>query len=526
MADAINGHFGGSGPGTAKAFQGAVRVISRVITDPGPLLAANSLPGDAFGGLGGKLNNNFDGAYIDDIIIGYAERGEMITAADENAAFVNNPNAPVGATTTGPYQLELRRTASEFAARAAPDFILTRGFDTNDRAVQGFTIITPAGADIVDGQTFEIHNGLQTLVFEWNNTDLSGGALPAHVELNYVVSDTSAELGTALTNAINSFPLDLAASHLGNGRVDVFGAGDVRSIQHLVHDEQGDENRFRDQGQLIVEQTQVSQTLGFGISILPGDRDGPGSAPHPGPVRNLPVLNPDRFTTGPVLTNNVIFGSALGAVQILGDNLGGANQAAPAVVPRVVNNTFGGQGAGTGLLVDDNVAPLILNSIVADFNVGINIDPSAPATVQAATVFQGNVTDANGPLGGFSITLPPTDPLFVDRQNGNLYLAEGSVAIDTAVDSLQDRADLVQVRSSVGIPASPLLAPILDVLGRLRVDDISANLPPFGFKDRGAFDRSDFVGPRPRCHCRWITTSRATTRILVCRSSHWVTQFS
>ena len=53
--------------------------------------------------------------------------------------------------------------------------------------------------------------------------------------------------------------------------------------------------------------------------------------------------------------------------------------------------------------------------------------------------------------------------------------------------------------NDVGIPASPILAPSRDLFGQLRVDDPAATPPPgLGtnvFKDRGALDRADFVGP-------------------------------
>src|SRR5439155_23384924 len=82
-----------------------------------------------------------------------------------------------------------------------------------------------------------------------------------------------------------------------------------------------------------------------------------------------------------------------------------------------------------------------------------------------------------------------------------------SPAIDSAIDSLNDRGDpaanqpgIQSVRDSLGIPASPILAPDVDVTGEARVDvkDINDNGGSGGnpFKDRGALDRADFDGPR------------------------------
>ena len=94
--------------------------------------------------------------------------------------------------------------------------------------------------------------------------------------------------------------------------------------------------------------------------------------------------------------------------------------------------------------------------------------------------------------------LGPNDPLFVDPANGNFLLAAGSQAIDSSVDSLEDRQELVFVKDPLGISQSPILAPELDVFGQKRIDDASVNTPAGQgenvFKDRGAIDRVDFAG--------------------------------
>ena len=58
---------------------------------------------------------------------------------------------------------------------------------------------------------------------------------------------------------------------------------------------------------------------------------------------------------------------------------------------------------------------------------------------------------------------------------------------------------MVFVSQPLGIGVSPILAPEFDVTGQLRVDDPSVDTPAgLGnnvFKDRGAIDRADFLGP-------------------------------
>ena len=63
-----------------------------------------------------STNNNHEGFYIDDIIVGYAERGEMVTGAVADSAIVEVVRNPVGFNNPafGQYQLEVRRTEDQY----------------------------------------------------------------------------------------------------------------------------------------------------------------------------------------------------------------------------------------------------------------------------------------------------------------------------------------------------------------------------------------------------------------------------
>jgi len=102
-------------------------------------------------------------------------------------------------------------------------------------------------------------------------------------------------------------------------------------------------------------------------------------------------------------------------------------------------------------------------------------------------------------LGDFPLLLGMNDTLFVNPSGGNFYLDEGSQAIDSSVDSLDDRPEITAVKGAIAIPVSPILVPNRDVTGQLRVDDPNVDTPAgLGenvFKDRGALDRADFFGP-------------------------------
>ena len=93
-------------------------------------------------------------------------------------------------------------------------------------------------------------------------------------------------------------------------------------------------------------------------------------------------------------------------------------------------------------------------------------------------------------------------PLFRNPFFGNFYPAAGSPIIDSSVDALEDRLAMVQVSAPLGIAASPIQTPKYDAFGQLRVDDPAVAPPPgLGenvFKDRGAVDRADFIGPNAK----------------------------
>ncbi len=92
-----------------------------------------------------STNNGFEGFYIDDIIIGYAERGEMVTgsSSDPNITDLNGsdrtrndaPN-PTALILNGPYQLEVRRTG-EYEAYLPASGLTSVGitYNTNDRHI-------------------------------------------------------------------------------------------------------------------------------------------------------------------------------------------------------------------------------------------------------------------------------------------------------------------------------------------------------------------------------------------------------
>ncbi len=97
-------------------------------------------------------DNDHEGFYVDDIIVGFAERGEMVTGAVNSQTTFFDLGTPSGTdeydaqVLQGPYQLEIRR-GTEYAAQPSENFVQTgieRLFNTNDRLVR-----SPASPPIV-----------------------------------------------------------------------------------------------------------------------------------------------------------------------------------------------------------------------------------------------------------------------------------------------------------------------------------------------------------------------------------------
>lgn len=299
-----------------------------------------------------SVANSVEGFFIDDIIIGFAERGEMVSFARNDPTFSINPNA--NQTTdalTGPYQLEIR-TASPFGYSQRPvagtpnSLQLTRAIDTNERLARQTTIVPPDASEIADGQTFTISDGRNTLVFEFDNDD---DVLEGHIAVPFEVGDTAYELAAAIRDAVNSpaaqavlqvtastSAATIRGSHFADGSepteplyqlVNLFGTAIVSGIRTVMHDGFGDSNRFRDQGQVLIHSNFISDSRDFGIVATGGTRDKePGVPvgflqPHWGAARNLRELNnqPDGgLFAGVVIENNVIVGEGLGGIHVGG----------------------------------------------------------------------------------------------------------------------------------------------------------------------------------------------------------------
>lgn len=124
---------------------------------------------------------------------------------------------------------------------------------------------------------------------------------------------------------------------------------------------------------------------------------------------------------------------------------------------------------------------------------------TASSVNRFATGIETSPTNIPNTALDFNTVVPAGTRLFVNAQAGNFVPAAGSPLIDSAIDSLPERPALATVKTAMGLSVSPIIAPAFDIVGQLRTDDPNV-APPQGqgqnvFKDRGAYDRADFIGP-------------------------------
>ena len=523
--------------------------------NPGPFGASTNFVGDTFGAFNASTdlagnrnnanpgalraqNNAFDGVYLDDFIIGLAGRGEMITNAPNDTAFIRDPQLaatnPVKTNPevlVGPYQLEVRG-GTEYGQPLLDGFpqtlFLVDALSIQERLSSGTAIRFNNGSALAAGTTFTISDGTRVLTFELDNIDDTVGTQPGNVPVPFtnaavdivnggIRSETAGEIAARVRDLINSAAvqsvldvnavlLNSDATGTSNNTVVLIGQVTVNVPTSvgttIISKSTGDANRTREQGQIVIQSTKVSNSSQFGVNISTAGRDSSGT-PTSGTPRNLLTLNTDRLIPGAVVMNSQFLGNRTGGIAVSGDPV---TSGVPAGVPyaRLINNTIAGGlagASGTGIRIENNASPTIMNNVVTNSAVGLSIDATSTSTVVGGMVFHRNTANTanSATVGQFAIVVPSTTEVFSDLSTGNLYPAANSPIIDASIDSLQDRSSLVSVKNSVGIGSSSILAPQYDVNGLLRVDDPGVSSPSgLGenvFKDRGAQDRADFIGP-------------------------------
>ena len=128
---------------------------------------------------------------------------------------------------------------------------------------------------------------------------------------------------------------------------------------------EGDKNKHRPQGQLILDSNFITNTQGNGINVEAGAADAAGNVPHPGSLINFVPLNQDRLVPGVVIQNNVIADAGGSGIRYFGDTSG--SPAPPLPFGRILNNTiYSSNQTGTGITIDASASPTVMNNILAN----------------------------------------------------------------------------------------------------------------------------------------------------------------
>ncbi|QDV42647.1 hypothetical protein Enr13x_24960 [Stieleria neptunia] len=322
-----------------------------------------------------------DGLFLDDFIIGFAERGETIFntpgGTDEFIGF--------GSGGTGEYQLETRPATPYAAPIGFGTVDLVEDFDTNDRHNQSFTVVAPDGSQLTDGDTFILGDGASIQTFEFTTTP--GTVQFGNTPVLFDAGDSPAEIAEAIRTAITQQTgIEIEASSaagqdnepMTDGRLSLAGSarGSFVAIDsvagapplgtalsrdadgHLLlpailHDGYGDSNYVRTQGQVIIDSNTISDVRAIGVWAEPGVRDidpedvrdndfsfgtptflplidgnhpflqyPPVGNTYPGYARNLPILNDSvlgGLAPGIVVSNNTIDQAGYSGVKVDGE---------------------------------------------------------------------------------------------------------------------------------------------------------------------------------------------------------------
>ena len=336
---------------------------------------------------------------------------------------------------------------------------------------------------------------------------------------NGFVGQTNHEqtLQVNLADAIDMFDPDFAAfgrqtvigffrSGPNQGGIEVGNAVIRTSPLIATSGRVGDKNNEfeNQQGQFIVQNTIVTDSLEYGIRIDAG-RVGDGSqSPDFGVAQNRAVTNTAGLVPGAVVTNTIVANAGVAGIYFGGtaSTTTDANSVRP--FGRLVNNTIYGGGSGIGIEVANNAAPTILNNVFSELDTGVKVDSTSRfdnangiGTEIGTSAFYLVGTEVDGTSQSLGLTL--TEDPFVNKERNNFYPAANSRIIDSSRNVLEDRPAMVVVRDAIGISESPILAPEKDIYGLTRDDEPDvASIPGLGlnaFKDRGAVERLDITQP-------------------------------
>lgn len=338
------------------------------ISNAGPFGLTTAFVGDATGSFNRAeraQNNDFEGVYVDDIIIGLAGRGEMVVGPTGGSTnFVANPDA-TNQILTGPYQFEIRG-GQEYGIPNLTGLSLTDTYSPTERQAPGLSLQFNDASRMIAGATFTVSDGPRVATFELDDVNDGRTVAAGNIALPFNTavidslsggsrSETAQTIAARFRDLLNSAEvqarIDVAGNLLNNDRIGATSDTVVlignaalevpTSVgTKIVSDGKGDQNRERTQGQVVINSTRISNSAGFGATIASAPRDPITNASMPGSPRNTVTLNNERLAPGAVIMNSEFLNNALGGISITGDTNAAGEPAAAVPFARLVNNTI------------------------------------------------------------------------------------------------------------------------------------------------------------------------------------------
>jgi len=233
--------------GLVVTYAGPLRVQTTALAGTGAgSLRDGTLNTASTGAIGRSVDNQNSGFYIDNIIVGFASRGEMVTNAPANTDF-NFTAREEAFVRDGSYQLEIRR-GTEYAFYQSP--YVTSGattnnaqlwnlFEVNERQTNGISFFAPSSSQVSHYQKFSISDGATTLTFVFINTKFGGNVGDA-IKIEFSDGDSKVVMANKIRDAINKafkdglFKVTATTGSQSNStshfQIDLFGATDFRNL--------------------------------------------------------------------------------------------------------------------------------------------------------------------------------------------------------------------------------------------------------------------------------------------------------
>ena len=340
------------------------------------------------------------GLLLDNFIVGFAERGEIVSGATAGEVDFT----PATAFGVSNYQLEIRPSTDyrTVVGLPGPDQpVIGESFDTNERMARSVTIVAPLPSDINTGDTFTLSDNARAVTFQFvrGGGPTQVGVVPVNIAglttrgevagqltrvfaspavqslLSFTATDSSGTSG-AVTNASvpTTDPLVAISGFITGSLFDVpedqldvsttaanpgGGAGAIL-LPALINEFFGDVNTLRSQTQFIVAQSRISDVNAVGIFQEAGTRAGDETG------LTFNRFGSTVFTSTELFLQPAPIGTTTpGAVRNLpGGNasvLGGLSQGI------LVENNIIDQAGYAGVRIEGDQRPLVIDSPLFGF---------------------------------------------------------------------------------------------------------------------------------------------------------------